>query len=171
MSAVFWACSLVLVVVFFGYHPSEVPCQDTLIQAMQRPLMHADLSHLGVNLFSFFILSTAIEPELGVAKYALLVGFLYAATVLMDLALGGKCAIGFSSVVFALLTWNLFKNGFNAQSLLVLALVFFQPILSGQKNISYGGHAMGIAAGLLAVGGSWLYQKYQTGQKPDLFIS
>ena len=76
--------------------------------------MYIDFYHLIGNLIAFYGLSR-IEQNLGTKNFILLIVFLLvfntiAETIIYKLFPCIKCSIGFSGVLFGLITWELIKN-------------------------------------------------------------
>lgn len=157
MSLVFYVVALVLLLIFVGVQPRlrEVPCEDTLFGAAQRPLLHGNWNHLLVNIAALGALA-ALETRNGSGSFALLLLFLFAAVVLFDWLLPASldgCSIGFSGVVLGVLVWDGFERGrysFSTATLLSLLWILVVPVMTNSR-ISFWGHLYGIIAGLLAV--------------------
>ena len=132
----------------------SLPCDKTFVDAIQRPAFHGSWGHLAVNLFAFYALTQSIQPRIGTVKYIMLIGFLWLVTSIMDLFFAKNCSIGFSGVVLGLLVWDLFDKGqlkWDLAAMASLALIWIQPLVQGQQQVSMAGHFYGIVAGLMAV--------------------
>lgn len=154
---VFFITAAVLLGVFFLVQPriDDAPCDDSVGHAAVRPWLHGNWSHLLANLVAFWAL-VEVEKRIGSRSFALLLGFLLLAVVLMDFIVPrsiDKCSIGFSGVVLGLLVWDAFAQGslsFEWAAMLSLLWIWLGPIISGGGRVSLWGHLYGILAGMLA---------------------
>lgn len=119
--------------------------------------LHANLIHIGMNMFLLWVLGTVLEPALGRVRYLLL----YAAALLTG-SLGvmlldpNALTVGASGAVFGLMGAmvvaqraagiDVWRSGIGGLVLINLVITFTIP------NISIGGHIGGLIGGLL-VGG------------------
>lgn len=149
---------LVVLFVLYGTKGSAPPCGDSAIQAIQRHFVHASLPHLMANLFALYAV-LHVEVYLGLARYILLLIILFTLTTLGDMAMraltkkAGKtpvCSIGFSGILFGLLTWEIVYMGrLDWRLLLAIGVVVVLPTIQNPRA-SLTGHAMGALAGLVA---------------------
>ncbi|QGG94619.1 rhomboid family intramembrane serine protease [Actinomarinicola tropica] len=116
--------------------------------------LHADLIHLGLNMFLLWVLGSALEPALGRLRF----GLLYAASLLTG-SLGvmlldpDALTVGASGAVFGLMGAmvvaqraagiDIWQSGIGVLVGLNVITTFAIP------NISIGGHLGGLAGGLL----------------------
>jgi membrane associated rhomboid family serine protease len=152
---VFYVVSAALLGIYFLAQPRmDVPCEDNIGHALQRPWLHVNWSHLLANLVAFWAL-IEIERRMGSGAFALLLAFLFLTVVLMDLVMPSsidKCSIGFSGVVLGLVIWDAFDRGalaFDWAAILAILWIWIGPVLQNPR-ISLWGHLYGILAGLIA---------------------
>ena len=132
-----------------------LPCGSDLLSTFSRNFIHVDPLHLIINLYGFYQLAN-LEFSLGSIHYLSLI-FLLAIiqTILEHLyqtitPFPTNCSIGFSGILFGILTFIFFKKAINPKLLLAL----FVSILSSSATdpqISLIGHLFGLIAGLLVV--------------------
>ena len=116
-------------------------------------LLHADLLHIGLNLFAWAVVGFLLEREIGPPRMALLV--VVAGVASMGLAVllqPGAVTVGFSGVVIAAAGWGMVRDLHRTRTLGVVAwsmLPFVLVYTFLSPGTSIGGHLGGLAAGLL----------------------
>lgn len=135
----------------------SLPCGLDILSAFSRNFIHVDPLHLMINLYGFYRLAD-LEFSVGSIRYlALILLLTFFQSVLEWLYLtirpiGGSCSIGFSGILFGILTFMFF---FDRGIDLTLLLALFVSILSSSatsERISFTGHLFGVISGLLTVG-------------------
>ena len=134
----------------------NLPCGHDVLSAFSRNFIHVDPLHLIINLYGFYRLSD-LEFSLGSIRYLVLILVLsFFQTVLEWLyltirPLGVSCSIGFSGILFGILTFMFFFDrgiDFTLLSALLLSIV---SSAATDRRISFTGHLFGVIAGLLTV--------------------
>jgi membrane associated rhomboid family serine protease len=121
--------------------------------------LHANLVHLGFNMYLLYLLGQQLEPVLGRLRFGLVYFFsLLSGSLLVMILDPTAVTVGASGAVFGLMgaavivqrsrNVNPFDTGLGG--LIVLNLVF---TFAFSSNISVGGHVGGLAGGLIA---GWL---------------
>ena len=146
-----------MIVVFLLYRTNTIdtlPCHNGLNTALARHFTHIAPEHLLSNLIVFGSLSRIEEIIGSIAYIKLLVQLaLWSAGLEASIKYQFKipCAIGFSSILFGLLVWALFRivryRMSVALMLLVLALVVMPSLSNPQASML--GHALGALSGLI----------------------
>lgn len=128
------------------------PCNKSFLNSIKRQFYHGSVTHILANLYGFVIVTNELVPLIGTEKYTLLIIVLMLLNAAFDYYFFGKdyvkCGIGFSGVLFSLLTWSIItKKGFNV----ALARDFVLLLLPAVSNpqISFSGHLIGIISGLI----------------------
>lgn len=145
-----------IVVVFALYLTTwikTVPCGKDVMSIFTSNFVHLDPYHLMVNLFALYALSR-VEQQLGAKKFIGLIVFLLIFTTLVEVIVHKiytqiPCSIGFSGVLFGVMTWELVTNR-ELDLVLVLAIVAMVAVPSLQsEKVSLLGHAVGAIGGVV----------------------
>lgn len=136
---------------FFGIM-KEVPCGDGVVKGLNRAFIHGSYSHIVSNLFAFMVLSR-IEEKYGSGFFASLIVQLLVATTLMELIakqfMHVQCSIGFSAVLFGLVSWELMnERNIDMALFLALAAMVVSPSINNPRASLFG-HAVGAIAGVI----------------------
>jgi len=127
-------------------------CDNGMAYSFLRTLTHGTTSHLLFNLGSFSNISEVLTALMGRTTYALVLGLIWMLDVIADYLLGQNglkgCSIGFSGVVFGLVTFLYFLNQNSLKTViynvfLLMAPGFFSP------RISNRGHLIGAINGAI----------------------
>jgi membrane associated rhomboid family serine protease len=139
-----------LSILFFLLRPIRNPCQKGLAYSFARTFIHSDWIHLLFNLYAFHDLSrilTRIAPN-----YDLLIAVITGLTVLGDNLLYRTdlvtCSIGYSGVVFGLITYLFMKRVSYRELLINLGYLLIPSLI--HPRLSLTGHLLGVAAGAVA---------------------
>lgn len=123
-------------------------CKDnSILQRFKHTFVHGDIYHLltnGITLYNLLDLENRLSPQM----FLLVVVFLTVVTNFIHKAIDDKCSVGFSGVLFGLVTIRLGLDGFSTDMLIELAILLISPSLFSQ-NVSFTGHLAGVIAGLL----------------------
>lgn len=150
----FIGLSLVLVFILFNAQViNAIPCGNNIHEVFMSNFVHIDLTHLMYNLYALYALSR-VEKEMGFRSFIWLFIFLLffntlaeygAKKIWVDL----KCSIGFSGVLFGMMTWELLtKNKFDMTLFVAIVIMVIFPSLNNKK-ISLRGHAIGAISGII----------------------
>lgn len=145
--------SIFLILVFFlGIGNIYSICNPSIVYSFLRTITHADISHLVFNLGSYHNISDYLIQLEGDNKYALILSSIWLLDVISDYLLTNYqikwCSIGFSGVVFGLLTY-LFLVSNNDLNVIVYNLVLLLAPGFFSTNISNTGHIVGIINGAI----------------------
>jgi len=145
-----------LVVVFLLYNAkvlNALPCGNSFQEVFCSNFCHIEIVHLLSNLFSLYALST-VEQQMGFKPFAWLMIFLLLFNTLAEyfvkkLLNYSKCSIGFSGILFGVMTWDIIsKKKIDLEVAAAILISVFSPSLTG-KNISFTGHAIGAFSGII----------------------
>jgi membrane associated rhomboid family serine protease len=149
--------AVTIIVIFLLYATTiikTIPCNKDILSTFYSNFIHIDFYHLIGNLIAFYGLSR-IEQNLGTKNFILLIVFLLvfntlAETIIYKLFPSIKCSIGFSGVLFGLITWELIKN--KQLDITLIASILFMVFLPSIQNpkASLSGHLVGAIAGILS---------------------
>lgn len=148
--------SIFLLLVYLAGGLNYANCDnDSYSRFLLHSILHANLTHLLVNLYSLYRLSY-LETTYGSWTYLILILSLYLSSSyiiylfqkqsIIDV---NTCAVGFSAVILALIAYEkVTMRTFNLESVQELLLILLIPVLKNPK-ISLIGHLSGILAGIL----------------------
>lgn len=144
----------IMTLIFFkqGHLFDTSICSNTLANGIQRSFIHGNTSHLVGNMISFYYLST-LEEQIGSGNYLFLLGVILSITVLLEYSLDNTfnipCSVGFSGILFALLTYQYSKNkNLNMGMLASVIISVLEPSLKDPRA-SLIGHGVGALTGLI----------------------
>ena len=152
-----------IILVFSLYTTSvikSIPCNKNMRDVFLSSFVHVDSFHLFANTYALYALSR-VERYLGAKKFFSLVIFLLFVNTLFETALHKitnkiPCSIGFSGVLFGIMTWEVVSNrGIDIHIASSIMLMVILPSLQF-KNVSFSGHLVGSISGIL---GGILYNK------------
>jgi len=145
-----------LIIVFFLFNAqviTSIPCGKGIEDVFMSNFVHVDISHLLANLYALYALSR-IEQEMGFQKFIMLLIYLLVFNTLAEFLARKiwkdmKCSIGFSGILFGMLTWELVaKKKFDMQLMLAIVLMVVGPSLQN-KRASLSGHVVGAVSGII----------------------
>ena len=145
-----------LIVVFLLYTTTiikSVPCNKDLVSVFYGNFVHIDIYHLVGNIFALYALAR-VEIALGAINFFGLIIFLIIFNSLVEILIyklipGIKCGVGFSGVLFGIMTWELVTNR-KLDYILVVSIIFMVILPSFQnKNASLLGHSVGAFTGII----------------------
>lgn len=150
----FIATSLVVIYLLFNMNIlSEIPCGKNIGNVFFSNFTHIEYSHLISNIYSLYAISR-IERQLGMKKFiCLLIFLLMFNTIVTWLARlyikNWNCSIGFSGILFGLLSWEIFSNkSVDINIIISIVILVITPSING-KNISFIGHLLGAISGII----------------------
>jgi membrane associated rhomboid family serine protease len=159
--SMFIALSIIVVFLLFNAQVvTAIPCGESVHHVFMRKFVHVDYTHLVSNLYALYAISR-VEQEMGFKSFIYLLIFLLSFNTLTvfiskhiwkDL----KCSIGFSGILFGLMTWEIVsKKSFDVELIFAILVMTVTPSLK-RNNISLSGHAIGAFSGITA-GILWKY--------------
>lgn len=152
-----------IVVVFSLYLTTAIktiPCGKDVMSSFMNNFVHLDYYHLTANLFALYALSR-VERDIGGKRFMGLIIFLLffnsiAEVTTHKLFPGIPCSIGFSGVLFGVMTWEIVsKKDIDILILLSITTIVILPSIQNSKS-SLMGHAVGAVAGIV---GGLLWKK------------
>jgi membrane associated rhomboid family serine protease len=148
-------------------------------QVITYMFMHADITHIGLNMFFLLLFGSVVEREIGPIKYALLYFISGVGSALLYLFLlpaQDVLLLGASGAVFGAMTayairfpknWIFIPPGLPVPALLAIVLIAIFEIFSGFLGLAPGianfGHVGGIIAGAIFMG---ILRISQDGKRP-----
>ncbi len=155
----------VLVVIFIANHLGALPYTIAYpgvysVGTFLAHFSHVSLFHLVSNVIGIIIVSPPLEQGLGKTKYLSLLVFLWLAQVYLLPQLTPSPVLGFSGILLGLLTFLAFRLWVRTRHLPhftlgrdLLVLVGLNVVLPlFVPQISFVGHALGAALGIVAYG-------------------
>jgi membrane associated rhomboid family serine protease len=149
--------ALSIIVVFIMYWTSlikPVPCGNTASNVLKSHFIHTESSHIFSNLYSLYAISR-VERKMKGKRFILLVLFIVTVSSLLEVIIHRvfptlPSSIGFSGILFGLMTWELVtEKTIDVYLLSAIGLMLTLPSM-GNRNVSFDGHAAGALAGGLA---------------------
>lgn len=130
---------------------------NSFLQHLLHSFLHANMSHLMVNLYSVYNLSY-LETTFGSTYYALLLTLILVLSSYIQHLLGRMneagifpfptCAVGFSAVILGVIVfYNLMQDGgFNLEQFKQMLILLIVPFIRNPRT-SLAGHLSGILSG------------------------
>jgi membrane associated rhomboid family serine protease len=152
--SVFLAVSIIIVFsLYISAAIKTIPCGKDIMSSFFSNFVHVDSYHLFANLFSLYALSR-VEREIGAKRFLGLVVFLLIFNSLVETMIHKvysemKCTIGFSGVLFGIMTWEIVSKK-ELDSILALS-IFAMVLMPSVQNpkASLVGHTVGAVAGII----------------------
>lgn len=156
----FIAVSIIVIFLLFNAKIiTEVPCGKGIGEVFMSQFVHIDTLHLVSNLYALYAISR-VEHEMGFKSFIWLLIFLLIFNTLVEFTMKKifnelPCSIGFSGILFGLMTWELVsKKKFDVELMSAIVIMVVGPSLKGTtnypKNISLSGHVIGAISGIIA---------------------
>lgn len=148
--------SVSIIIIFSLYLTTvikTIPCGKDIMSSFFSNFVHADSYHLMSNLIALYALSR-VEREIGMKRFIGLILFLLIFNTITETIIHKaypqiKCSIGFSGVLFGIMTWEIITKK-DIDFILILSIVIMVIIPSVQNpKVSFTGHAVGALAGVL----------------------
>ena len=105
--------SVCIIIIFLLYITSilkSIPCNNDVISIFISNFVHTNFLHLFSNLYAIYALSR-VEQAIGGKQFIILVVFLLVLNTLLETLVNRKlnipCSIGFSGVLYGIMTWEL----------------------------------------------------------------
>lgn len=130
-----------------------IPCGDTVLSSFYSNFLHIEPAHLVGNLTALYALSR-VERAIGSTKFIVLIVFLLTFNSIVEAVMHKRypnipCSIGFSGVLFGIMTWEMVTNDkFDMVTFLSIIMLVIMPSMQNYKA-SLSGHAIGAIAGIL----------------------
>lgn len=162
-----------LIVVFLLYTfqiIKQLPCGNKPHHVFMSSFVHIDPAHLMSNLYALYAISR-VEQEMGWQPFVWLLIFLMCFNTLAEffvrkLIPSLNCSIGFSGILFGLITWEIAsRHTVNMDMILAIVLMVATPSTKS-ANVSLSGHAIGAVSGIFG-GVLWqmIHKKKNTSTK------
>jgi membrane associated rhomboid family serine protease len=155
---------IVFIVIIFSLYITNVlktiPCDKEMHSIFISNFIHTDFIHLVSNLYGIYSLSR-VEVKIGPKNFFGLLIFLLIFNTLFESILhkliNTPCSIGFSGVLYGVLTFEIVSN-INKFDYNLVASIILNIIVAkiGAKNLSLIGHLVGAFSGII---GGILYKK------------
>ena len=139
---------------------SQIPCGTNINNVFMSNFTHIDLSHLMSNLYALYAISR-VEKQMGFKSFFWLLVFLLIFNTLVTWLArvyikNWKCSIGFSGILFGLLTWEISsQKSVDINIIISIVIMVVTPSLNS-TNISLIGHTLGAISGVIG-GLLWKY--------------
>ncbi len=162
---------------FFSLTP-EMFYNGAYWQFITYMFMHADITHIGLNMFFLFLFGFVVEREIGSKKYALLYFVSGIGSALFYLALFASpdvLLLGASGAVFGVLTayaflfprnWIIIFPGIPLPAIGAIAVITIFELFSGFLGLAPGianfGHIGGIITGIIFMSLRKILKKHET---------
>ena len=162
--SIFLALSFVLIFLMFNANViSVVPCNKTIKDVFLSNFVHLDTAHLISNLYALYALSR-VEKQMGYKSFIWLFIFILLLNTLLEFVViklfnNVNCSIGFSGVLFGLMTWEITRNNEVDIQIILAIIATVLSSSSGKNNISLVGHFIGAISGII---GSSLWKYINT---------
>jgi membrane associated rhomboid family serine protease len=151
----FIALSMIVIFLLFNAKIiNAIPCGTTVHEVFISQFVHIDKIHLMSNLYSLYAISR-LEQEMGFKPFIWLFIFLLGFNTLVEFLIKKiyndlPCSIGFSGILFGLITWELVtKKQLDVELMLAIFIMVVNPSLRNKK-VSFIGHAIGAISGIVA---------------------
>ncbi len=152
-------CSFLIVsmtIVFSLYATTlikQVPCGKNVMSSFLSNFVHMDFYHLTSNLIALYSLSR-LEREVGPSLFLQLIVFLLVVNTVLEVSFHKifpttKCSIGFSGILFGLITWDLITT--KDLDIYLLISIFTMVVVPSLKrsNVSLSSHCIGAISGII----------------------
>lgn len=149
--------TIVTMILIFSLYTTNaiksVPCRKNMTDNFLSSFVHVDSVHIFANLYTLYALSR-VEIQLGSKKFFILIVFLLCIntifkTLLHKMTNKIPCSIGFSGVLFGIMTWEIITNrGFDMNIATSIILLVILPSLQF-RNVSFTGHLIGAVSGVI----------------------
>ena len=157
----FIGISMIIIFLLFNTQIiTSIPCGKSVYDVFSSQFIHIDITHLISNLYALYAISR-VENEMGIESFTWLLIFLLSFNTIVEFLLRQiykdlPCSIGFSGILFGLMTWELVsKKKVDTELIIAIAIMVVGPSLNN-KNVSFSGHLVGAISGVMA-GIIWKY--------------
>jgi len=148
--------SVLIIIIFLLYTTTlvkTIPCGNSLLENFYSNFIHTDPYHIMSNLYAIYAVSR-VERKLGTKKFIYLTIFiLIINTILETLAKSLKpslpCSIGFSGVLFGIMTYEIVSEKDLDLYILSSIVVMLAGPSMKNNNVSLLSHAIGAFTGII----------------------
>lgn len=148
----------VLIITIFSLYLTNaiktIPCEKDMVSIFMSQFVHTDFLHLLSNLYGLYSLSR-IENKYGPKKFFGLLIFLLlinaAAESVLHKIIKSPCSIGFSGILYGVLTFEMICDKNNLDYVLlgsIITNIFVTKIF--KSNVSLQGHIIGAITGIIS---------------------
>jgi membrane associated rhomboid family serine protease len=163
----FIAVSLIIIFsLYFTTIVKTIPCGKDILSIFFGNFVHTDPYHILANLYALYALSR-VEKKIGTKQFFGLVVFLLIFNTLFETGLRYinkdlSCSIGFSGVLFGVMTWELTSR--KEIDFYIVSAIVAMVLLPSMKNpnVSLSGHLTGAISGVI---GGILWRKFMSNNK------
>ena len=162
----FLGVSLIIIFLLFNAKIlTSLPCGKSIHEVFMSNFVHVDTLHIIFNLYALYALSR-VEEELGFKSFIWLIIFLLIFNTLAEYLAKNiwkdmKCSIGFSGILFGIMTWEIVsQKKFDLKILAAIVVMVLSPSIKN-KRASLLGHGIGAISGVVGA----LIWKYLNGIK------
>ena len=146
--------SVVIIIVFLLYFTSifkTIPCGNTVLDQFYSNFIHTDIYHISANLYAL----SRVERKMGTKKFLYLIIFLLVFNTILEILAKKlkpelQCSIGFSGVLYGVMTWELVTE--KDLDMYILSSIIIMTVLPSlkSKNISLLSHGIGAFSGIIS---------------------
>jgi len=128
------------------------PCNENMLDNFISNFFHVDVMHLLSNLYGLYVLSR-VERNIGPEKFGLVIILILALNSIIETVAHNlfktPCSIGFSSILYGILAWEIVSGNKEPDYFIILAIIF--DAISGyylNRRIALVSHIVGIVTGV-----------------------
>jgi membrane associated rhomboid family serine protease len=153
VTAMLAVCIVVIFSLYTTLAIKNIPCGKDMLSVFYGNFVHVDSTHLVVNLYSMYALSR-VEQSIGGKSFVALIVFLLFFNTIVEVAIHNAiptmpCSIGFSGVLFGIITWELVtQKKFDFYLVTSIIAMVALPSIKN-NNVSLSGHAVGAFSGII----------------------
>ena len=149
--------SVTIIIIFLLYITTlikTIPCGKDILSIFYTNFVHIDFYHLVGNLLGLYSLCK-VEQSIGSKKFTLLISFLLIFNTIFESFIhkiipNTKCSIGFSGIIFGVLTWEIVSlKKIDITAFLSILFMIFLPSIKNSKS-SLSGHIVGCIGGIIS---------------------
>lgn len=129
------------------------PCNENMLSNFISNFFHVDSIHLLSNLYGLYVLSR-VEKNIGPEKFASVVLLILIINTILETVVQQifktPCSIGFSAILYGILTWEIVSGNKKPDYLIVVAIIFDAvSSIYLNKKIAVASHLIGILTGVI----------------------
>lgn len=157
--SIYLAIIIVLIYILYSFNIlKSISCSRNLTSTFLRNFVHINPYHLVMNLIALYVLSR-VEKDIGAKKFIKLILLLLILNTIAETIIYKftdiQCAIGFSSILSGIMTWEIMN-----QHKLNWLLIFTMIIMPSVQNLKSSAisHVIGAISGII-IGFFWNYNE------------